>query len=116
MSGTDARIDDFLFTVEHSAARMPFGAVATGATPGSSPVPESLRVLLVREAALQSQRKAKEQESQLLLKYGQSLSGEHVTPGGMAIFLDSFANHSQKAIQEVRKSIPLLSLSDLNIL
>lgn len=107
VSGTVSRIDDFLFTVERSAANVRPGVVAFGATLGSGTTPESLRVLLVREAALQSQRKAKELESELLLKYGQSLTGEHLTPNSMAAFLESFSGHNQRAIQEVRKSIPL---------
>ena len=116
VSGTVARIDDFLFTVERSAASVKPGVVAFGATPRSGTIPESLRVLLVREAALQSQRRVKELESELLLKYGQSLSGEHLTPNGMTAFLESFSEHSHKAIQAVRKSIYFLSLSNLKVL
>ncbi|KJA25016.1 hypothetical protein HYPSUDRAFT_433138 [Hypholoma sublateritium FD-334 SS-4] len=88
--GGGARIDDFLFTVEGSQSTETVAA----------PIPESLRVLLAQESVLEREKLIKEQEYQLLLKYGNSLSGENVTPSDMALFLEGFVSHSRKATQE----------------
>lgn len=82
--GSGARIDDFLFTVERSHS-----------TETAAPIPESIRAFLAQESVLQSEKLIKEQENQLLLKYGNSLSGENVTPNDMALFLESYVIHGR---------------------
>jgi hypothetical protein len=68
----------------------------------SSSSSEVIRTLLVKKTALESEISVRETESQLLLKYAQTLSGEHVTPTQMGQFLGSYVDQGRKIVQAVR--------------
>ncbi|KAJ3507403.1 hypothetical protein NLJ89_g6323 [Agrocybe chaxingu] len=84
----EARLFDVVCTVGSSKA-------ASYASDSSS---EIIRTLIVRKLALESERATREQESQLLLKYAQTLSGEHVTPTQMGQFLESYVERERNSL------------------
>ena len=63
---------------------------------------EVIRTLLVKKTALENERSVRVSESHILLKYAQTLSGEHVTPTQMGQFLGSYVDQGRKIIQAVR--------------
>ena len=96
MSGLgDARLFDVVCTIGTNKA--------SSYEPSSSS--EVIRTLLVNKSALESEKAVREAESQLLLKYAQTLSGEHVTPTQMSQFLGSYVDQGRKIVQAVRITI-----------
>ncbi|KDR78599.1 hypothetical protein GALMADRAFT_244048 [Galerina marginata CBS 339.88] len=85
----DARLFDVVCTLGNNKA-------ASYAPESSS---EVIRTLLVKKAGLESERAVRQQESQLLLKYAETLNGEHVTPTQMAAFLESYVDRGRKTLQ-----------------
>ncbi|KAF8903747.1 hypothetical protein CPB84DRAFT_1677822 [Gymnopilus junonius] len=59
---------------------------------------EVTRSLLVKKAALESQRVIREHEYQILLQYAKTLTGEHITPTQMTQFMESFIEQRCKAV------------------
>jgi len=57
--------------------------------------------MLVQKESLEKEKAARQQESNILLKYAQSLTGEHVTPAQMSQFLETYSAHGQKTVQLV---------------
>jgi len=88
----DARLFDVVCTIGTNKA--------SSYEPSSSS--EVIRTLLVKKSALESEKAVRETESQLLLKYAQTLSGEHVTPTQMGQFLGSYVDQGRKIVQAVR--------------
>jgi hypothetical protein len=88
----DARLFDVVCTIGTNKA--------SSYEPSSSS--EVIRTLLVKKSALESEKAVRETESQLLLKYAQTLSGEHVTPTQMGLFLGSYVEQGRKTAQAVR--------------
>jgi hypothetical protein len=66
---------------------------------------EVIRTLLVKKGLLESEKAVRDSESQLLFKYAQTLSGEHVTPTQMGQFLGSYVDQGRKIVQAVRINI-----------
>ncbi|KAH9481857.1 Protein F37C4.5 [Psilocybe cubensis] len=67
--------------------------------PGSAA--EIKRTLLVKKAALESEKAVREQESKLLWQYAQTLNGEHVTPTQMGLFLESYVERGHKIVSAI---------------
>jgi hypothetical protein len=88
----DARLFDVVCTIGTNKA--------SSYEPSSSS--EVIRTLLVKKTALENEKAVRETESQILLKYAQTLSGEHVTPTQMGQFLGSYVDQGRKIIQAVR--------------
>jgi hypothetical protein len=88
----DARLFDVVCTVGTNKA--------SSYEPSSSF--EVIRTLLVKKSALENERSVRETESHILLKYAQTLSGEHVTPTQMGQFLESYVDQGRKIVQAVR--------------
>lgn len=59
----------------------------------------------MKKRALESEKTVREHESHILLKYAQTLSGEHVTPIQMSQFLESYVIQGRKNVEAVRLSI-----------
>ncbi|KAF9550044.1 hypothetical protein CPC08DRAFT_768987 [Agrocybe pediades] len=89
----NARLFDVVCTLEKSNKDS-----TTFTTDGAS---EVVRALTVKKKALESERAIRENESQLLLKYAQSLSGEHVTPVQMSQFLESYVAQGRKTVEAI---------------
>ncbi|KAF7291781.1 hypothetical protein HMN09_01237900 [Mycena chlorophos] len=73
-----------------------------------SAVSEAVRRLRAQKAALQGQKRVRDHESDLLVTYAKTLSGEHVSPTQMGEFLKSFVasgNHNLEAIAEIDEKI-----------
>jgi hypothetical protein len=66
---------------------------------------EVIHTLRAKQTALESEKAVREMESQLLLKYAQTLSGEHVTPTQMGQFLESYVTQGRKTVQDVSFTI-----------
>ena len=93
MSGLgDARLFDVVCTIGTNKA--------SSYEPSSSS--EVIRTLVAKKTALESEKTVRETESELLLKYAQTLSGEHVTPTQMGQFLGSYVDQGRKIVQAVR--------------
>ncbi|KAF8963135.1 hypothetical protein BDZ97DRAFT_1821922 [Flammula alnicola] len=88
-----ARLDDFLCTMGRN--KFPHHIQATSS--------EIIRVLSVKKAALESERVVREQESHLLLRYAQTLSGEHVTPKQMSDFLQNYVVQGRNIVEAITK-------------
>lgn len=56
---------------------------------------------MVKKETLQREKDIREQEAELLLKYAQTLSGEHVTPAQMGQFLESYVTQGRKTVEAV---------------
>ena len=91
----DARLFDVVCTLGTSKA--------ASYEPSSSS--EVIRILRTKQTALESEKAVREMESQLLLKYAQTLSGEHVTPTQMGQFLESYVAQGRKTVQDVSITI-----------
>ena len=62
---------------------------------------EVIRKLSVRKNTLEKERTLRNNESQLLLAYAETLNGEHVNPQQMTAFLEGFMQQGKKIIQAV---------------
>ncbi|KDQ59010.1 hypothetical protein JAAARDRAFT_128083 [Jaapia argillacea MUCL 33604] len=62
---------------------------------------EAIRILEAKKAYLIKEKLVREQEAEVMLTYGKSLQGEHVTPDTMTTFLDSFVLRGRKNLQAV---------------
>jgi len=88
----DARLFDTVSTVKSEDAE-------TYAPDSSSDV---IRALKVKILALEAEKSVREQESQLLVKYAQTLTGEHFTPVEMGQFLDKYLERERNNHEAVR--------------
>lgn len=88
----DARLFDIVSTVKSDDAQ-------TYAPDTSS---EVIRILKVKILALEAEKSVREQESQFLVKYAQTLTGEHVTPVELGQFLDKYLERERKNLEAVR--------------
>ncbi|KAF4613545.1 hypothetical protein D9613_008120 [Agrocybe pediades] len=93
--GGAARLFDVVCTLDSSA----LSAVAPSGQGDTST--EKLRTMYARRQALESEKQIREKETELLLKYGQTLSGEHVNPGQMSTFLDQYVTRGQKTLESI---------------
>ena len=73
---------------------------------------EVIRSLQEKLAALESAIAIRQQESILLTKYGETLTGEHVSPDQMNDFLNTYLGREKKRLEEVR--FPHFFPSNLN--
>lgn len=62
---------------------------------------EVIRLLKVQKQALESEKRVREQEADLLVNYAKTLSGEHVAPSNMSSFLESFVEQGRKNLKAV---------------
>jgi hypothetical protein len=67
---------------------------------------EVIRTLEEKITALESATAIREQGSALLTKYGETLTGEHVSPEQMDKFLNTYLEHEKKRLEEVRPRFP----------
>lgn len=88
----DARLLDIVTTVKNASVE--------DVSPTSSD--EVIRTLEEKIAALESATTIREQESALLIKYGETLTGEHVSPVQMDNFLTTYVDREKKVLEEVR--------------
>ncbi|TFK56143.1 hypothetical protein OE88DRAFT_1652769 [Heliocybe sulcata] len=70
--------------------------VGEGTNTTSSDGSETLRLLRAKKSILEDQRHVREREAELLMNYGKTLQGDHVTPIQMTAFLDSFLERGVK--------------------
>ncbi|KAJ7062781.1 hypothetical protein C8F01DRAFT_1251594 [Mycena amicta] len=66
-----------------------------------APPSETVRQLRAQKAALLGQKRVRDFESDFLVTYAKTLSGEHVTPAQMGEFLQSFVSSGQKNLESV---------------
>ncbi|KAG5720441.1 Protein F37C4.5 [Termitomyces sp. T112] len=62
---------------------------------------EIIRLLQVKKHALESEKRVREHEADLLMNYAKTLSGEHVLPNQMNTFLESFVERGRKNIKDI---------------
>ncbi|KDQ59014.1 hypothetical protein JAAARDRAFT_127570 [Jaapia argillacea MUCL 33604] len=62
---------------------------------------ETIRILEAKKVYLVKEKLVRGQEAEVMLTYGKSLQGEHVTPDTMTTFLDSFVLRGRKNLQAV---------------
>ncbi|KDQ59015.1 hypothetical protein JAAARDRAFT_192573, partial [Jaapia argillacea MUCL 33604] len=62
---------------------------------------EMIRLLEAKRTNLEKEKRVREQEAEVMLTYGKSLQGEHVTPDTMTTFLDNFILRGRKNLQAV---------------
>ncbi|KAH0585650.1 hypothetical protein H2248_008872 [Termitomyces sp. 'cryptogamus'] len=62
---------------------------------------EIIRLLQVKKHALESEKRVREHEADLLMNYAKTLSGEHVLPTQMNTFLESFVEQGRKNIKDI---------------
>ncbi|GLB44778.1 putative protein with domain of unknown function (DUF4139) [Lyophyllum shimeji] len=62
---------------------------------------ERVRLLTVKRQALESERRVREHEADLLVNYAKTLTGEHVAPEKMSSFLESFVQQGRKNLQAI---------------
>ena len=88
-----------------SAARLLDVACTIATSKSASYLPDSstevIRKLRVRQSTLEKERMLRNNESQLLLAYAETLNGEHVNPQQMTAFLEGFMQQGKKIIQAV---------------
>lgn len=88
-----------------SAARLLDVACTIATSNSASYLPESstevIRKLRVQKNTLERERTLRNNESQLLLAYAETLNGEHVNPQQMTAFLEGFMQQGKKIIQAV---------------
>lgn len=65
---------------------------------------EVIRNLKVKILALEAEKSVRGQESQFLVKYAQTLTGEHVTPVELGQFLDKYLERERKNLEAVGSS------------
>ncbi|KAJ7149928.1 hypothetical protein C8R46DRAFT_1008752 [Mycena filopes] len=68
---------------------------------GFTKASEAVRRLRVQKAALEGEKRVRDHESDLLVTYARTLSGEHVSPDQMGEFLQSFVEQGRKNLQAV---------------
>ena len=88
----DARLLDIVTTVKKASVE--------DVPPTSSA--EVIRTLQEKIAALESATAIRQQASVLLTKYGETLTGEHVSPDQMNEFLNTYLGREKKRLEEVR--------------
>ncbi|KAG6877251.1 hypothetical protein C0992_010442 [Termitomyces sp. T32_za158] len=62
---------------------------------------EIIRLLKVKKHALESEKRVREHEADLLVNYAKTLSGEHVPPTQMSAFLESFVEQGRKNLNNI---------------
>jgi hypothetical protein len=93
VSGLGAsRLSDVVCTVEANRE-------ASYAIDSSS---EVIRLLKAKKQNLESDKRVREQEADLLVNYSKTLKGEHVSPSDMASFLGTFVEQGRKNFVVVR--------------
>ncbi|KAG5641777.1 hypothetical protein DXG03_004253 [Asterophora parasitica] len=78
----------------------------------ASHVSESIRLLSVKKADLESEKRMLEEQSHLLVNYAKTLTGEHMPPTQMSTFLETFMAQGRKnlrAVTEVSEKIILVN-------
>ncbi|KAF4613467.1 hypothetical protein D9613_008122 [Agrocybe pediades] len=94
--GSAARLSDVVCKVDRGAL---FDDAANADSHSST---EQLRDLSAKKEALESEKNIREQESELLFKYGQTLSGNsQVSPGEMTAFLDQYFARGKKILESI---------------
>ncbi|KAF9557100.1 hypothetical protein CPC08DRAFT_725306 [Agrocybe pediades] len=94
--GSAARLSDVVCKVDRGAL---FDDAANADSHSST---EQLRDLSAKKEALESEKNIREQESELLFKYGQTLSGNsQVSPGEMSAFLDQYFARGKKILESI---------------
>jgi hypothetical protein len=88
-----------------SAARLLDVACTIATSKSASYLPDSstevIRNLRVQKNTLERERTLRNNESQLLLAYAETLNGEHVNPQQMTEFLEGFMQQGKEIIQAV---------------
>lgn len=87
-----AKLFDVVCTIDGTTLATP--------TEKDSPI-EAIRVLKVKKLALESEKRVREHEADLLVNYAKTLTGEHVSPVQMASFLESFVEQGRKNLAAV---------------
>ncbi|KAG6867698.1 hypothetical protein C0993_012166 [Termitomyces sp. T159_Od127] len=64
---------------------------------------EIIRLLQVKKHALESEKRVREHEADLLVNYAKTLSGEHVPPTQMTAFLESFVEQGRKNLNDMNE-------------
>ena len=62
---------------------------------------ELIRTLKVKKTALESEKRVREHEADLLVNYAKTLSAEHVSPDQLSDFLHNFVNSGRKNLEAV---------------
>lgn len=62
---------------------------------------EAIRILRAKKVTLESERRVREHEADILVNYAKTLNGEHVSPSQMAQFLESFVEQGRKNLEGV---------------
>jgi hypothetical protein len=87
----DARLSDVVCTIETNSE--------SSYAPDSSS--ELIRLLDVQKQALESEKRIRKEEAELLVKYAQTLTGEHVSPTNMSTFLENFIEQNRVNLKAV---------------
>jgi hypothetical protein len=81
----DARLFDVICTPSStSSASSPHGAA------------ERIRLLEAKKKRLQTEKRVREHEADILVDYGRSLRGEHISPKNATLFFDGFVERASK--------------------
>lgn len=70
-------------------------------TYASDSLAETIRILKAKKSVLESEKRVREHEADILVQYGKSLTGEFVAPVQMAQFLQSFVEQGRKNTEAV---------------
>ncbi|KAJ7471038.1 hypothetical protein FB451DRAFT_1090666 [Mycena latifolia] len=81
------------------SARLFDVACTTRDTPNKSS--ETVRLLKAQRFSLEGEKRVKDLESDLLVAYAKTLSGEHVSPTQMGTFLESFVQQGRKNLEAI---------------
>ncbi|KAJ7650911.1 hypothetical protein FB45DRAFT_889070 [Roridomyces roridus] len=76
---------------------------------------EAVRALKAKKAALHSERRVRDHESDLLVSYAKTMTAEHVPPKEISSILQSFVDHGRKNIDAVAELDEKLAALDLEI-
>ncbi|KAJ6543618.1 hypothetical protein DFH09DRAFT_1041079 [Mycena vulgaris] len=82
----DARLFDVTCTTRH----VPFNKSS-----------ETVRLLQAQKFSLQGEKRVRDHESDLLVTYAKTLSGEHISPTQMGTFLESFVQQGRKNLEAI---------------
>ncbi|EPQ59620.1 hypothetical protein GLOTRDRAFT_136449 [Gloeophyllum trabeum ATCC 11539] len=85
--GEDASLFDVVCTVSKDSK------------PDESDGPERVRVLKAQKSILEGEKSVREREAELLMNYGKTLQGDHITPAQMTAFLDNFVERGRKNLE-----------------
>jgi len=91
--GSEARLFDVVCKVEEKH----------GADLSHDSSSEVIRLLNVKKQSLMSQKRVLDHESELLVSYAKTLSGEHVNPTAMGEFLKGFVTKGTENLEAVSK-------------